>query len=166
MAVVLMVGAGLLFKSYRALTAIDPGFRSEQKLSFRVTLPNTSYEGRGGAAAGSRTPTWERVRALPGVRAAGASYRVPLDDRQWTATFYPEGYELAPGEPTPGAEFNIVTPGYLDTLGIPLAGGRDFAETDDADAPQVAPHRRSDGGALLARRRRARRAHQPRTPRP
>jgi len=136
-AVVLMIGAGLLFKSYRALAAIDPGFATEQKLSFRVTLPSSTYSD---AAARRRFTNafLERLRALPGVRAAGASFRLPLDGENWTATFYPEHYELAPGEATPGAEFNVVSPGYLDVLGIPLIRGRDFSATADADTLRVA----------------------------
>ena len=136
-AVVLLIGAGLLFKSYRALTAIDPGFAAEQRLSFRVTLPNAAYSD---AAARQRFTNayLERLRALPGVKKAGASFRVPLDGENWTATFYPEHYELAPGEATPGAEFNVVSPGYLDTLDIPLVRGRDFTSSDHAEASRVA----------------------------
>lgn len=135
--VVLLVAAGLVLKSYRALSAVELGFRAERTASVRVTLPRSSYPDPEARAAFARALV-ERVRSLPGVRSAAISYRVPLDSERWTRTFYPERYTSSPGEPAPGAQFNVVGPDYFTTLGIPLARGREFTATDVVDAPGVA----------------------------
>ena len=137
LAVLLLMGAALLSKSFRELSAIEPGFATTARIRFQVALTGERY-----AEAEDRARFTQsllgRLRELPGTRAAGASFRVPLDGETWTATYYPDTYEARPGEPTPGADVNVVSDGYFTAMGVPLLRGRAFNEADDGDAPRVA----------------------------
>jgi len=133
-AVVLLVGTGAVLESFRELARADAGFRAEDRMRFNVTLPRTTYPDPESRLQFTQEML-RRIRALPQVSTAAASYRLPLDGRTWTATFYPEGYEPEPGRPAPSADFNVTSPAYLEALGIPLLEGRDFADADvDVDA--------------------------------
>lgn len=136
LALVLLIGAGLLLRSFDALMTVDPGFDSDRRLTFRLTLPATAYPEPGDQLT-LQQQLLERLRALPGVRGAAASERVPLDGQPWIGTFYVVGHVPAPGEKTPGGELNNVSPGFFGTLGIPLLEGREIAE-EDATGPRVA----------------------------
>lgn len=136
LALILMTGAGLLVRSFEKLTGLDPGFAPGGRTILRLRLPASQYPGAGERVA-FQASLLERLREIPGVRSAAVSDRVPLDGSNWTGTFHPVGYESTPGEPTPGAELNLVSAGYFETLGIPLLTGRDFSETDTASTPRV-----------------------------
>ncbi|HXV61138.1 MAG TPA: ABC transporter permease [Vicinamibacteria bacterium] len=136
LALILMTGAGLLVRSFEKLTGLDPGFDPRGRIALRLRLPASQFPEAAERIA-FQASLLERLEAIPGVRSAALSDRVPLDGSGWTGTFYPEGHELAPGQPTPGAELNLVSAGYFETLGIPLLAGRDFAETDTASTPRV-----------------------------
>jgi putative ABC transport system permease protein len=136
LALVLLVGAGLLVESLRRMSAVEPGFRPERLLTLSFRLPPTKYPEGEPVAAFFRTAI-ARIRAVPGVEAAALVRAVPL-----TGNFAEGGY-LVEGrpEPEPGkvpqTQINIVTPEYFRTMGIPLREGRDFTDHDDADAPRV-----------------------------
>ena len=137
LAVVLLVGAGLLLRSFTELTRVDPGFRPEQVVAFRVTLQGERY--REDAPTRARVgEILERMRALPGVTAAAATNVLPFSGRGSMVGFGVEG--AAP--PPPGVNREIalavVTPDYFRTIGGPLRRGRHLADRDDADAPKVA----------------------------
>jgi putative ABC transport system permease protein len=136
LALILMIGAGLLFKSFERLTALEPGFDPGGHLSLQLTLPTNMYPEAHQRRA-FQDAILARLRTLPGVQSASLSSRVPLGGSSWSGTFHVEGYDPGPGDETPGADFNVVSPGYLDTLGIPLLIGRDFEATDDVDALRV-----------------------------
>lgn len=131
LALVLLIGAGLLLKSFDALVTVDPGFDSDRRLTFRLTLPANDYPQPQDLLAFQQRFR-ERLRALPGVRGVAASDRVPLDHQLWTGTFHVVGHVPAPGEKTPGGELHQVSPGFFRTLGIPLLEGREFSDEDAA----------------------------------
>ena len=137
LALVLMIAAGLLVRSYQRLSSRDPGFQTAGRLGFALDFPRSLYPDAEGRAAVARD-LLERLRAIPGVRSVSASARTPLGGIPWTGTFHPEGIDLAPGVPVPGGEFNVVSPDYLGSLGIPLVRGRDFSFADDASSAPVA----------------------------
>lgn len=136
LALVLMIAAGLLVRSYERLSSRDPGFQTAGRLGFGLDFPRSLYPEPEGRAALARD-LLERLRTLPGVRSVGASARTPLGGNPWTGTFHPEGFDLAPGVPVPGAEFNVVSPDFLTSLGIPLMRGRDFSSADDTSSRPV-----------------------------
>jgi len=136
----LLTGAGLMLRSFYKLTKVDPGFRPENVLSMLVQLNFTRY---GGADGASKTDAFhhqllDRVRRNPAVISAALGLTVPLNDAlPWIVTFQIEGREHPPGEPQPRFEMRILTPGYFETLGIPLIRGRFFTDQDGPDSPQV-----------------------------
>jgi putative ABC transport system permease protein len=136
LAVTLLVGAALLIRSFAALRAVDPGWNPEGLASMVVSVSGTA-EG----APERRFPFYlevlERLRALPGVQLASAINHVPLSGDVWGFPFLVQGKpEPAAGE-TPTAAYRVVLPGYFRTMGLPLVGGRDFAETDREGADGV-----------------------------
>jgi putative ABC transport system permease protein len=132
-ALTLMVGAGLLMESFWRLSRVDLGFNPGQSLTMRVDLPDR-YSDPQAVAFYERLRT--RLRGLPGVRAASASFGLPLTKNRVGTEFEIEGRAAAPGE-KPGVDCQIVAPAYFDTLGIRLAEGRDFTPRDDAQGRPV-----------------------------
>jgi predicted permease len=130
------VGAGLLFSSFRQLLAIDPGFRTERVLTGRVDLPPSRYE----SELSQRTffaRLLEKVRALPGVAAAGATSHIPLGGSYSDSVILAEGYQMKPGESLISPNRLEVTPGYFESMGISLRRGRLFTDADTETAPRV-----------------------------
>ena len=137
LAVMLLAGAGLLIKSFGRLQAVDPGFQPDQTLSFELSLPRTTYE-QDAQVAAFYDRLLDRVRSLPGVRSAGAVMGLPLSGMRFNISFRVQGRpDAAPGQ-EPAMEVRVATADYFRTLGIPLLRGRFFADSDAADAPQVA----------------------------
>jgi len=134
LAVVLLVGAGLLLRSFRGLLDRDPGFRRTGVLTFHVDLPGTRYAQT--ARAAFFDTLLERVRAIPGVGAAGGITELPLSGSENLERLEVEGRP----QPEPGHELyvdhRVATPGYFAALGIPLRAGRAFGKED---GPQAAP---------------------------
>ena len=134
LALVLLVCAGLMIRSFLALQGIDPGFNPSNVLTMTV-----SVAGSGEAEPQRRSAFFEealrRVRALPGVRSAGAINHLPLGGDIWGWSFSVEGRPIpAPGE-SPDAAYRVVLPGYFQAMGIPILRGRDIAGSDRLDAP-------------------------------
>jgi putative ABC transport system permease protein len=130
-AFVLLVGAGLLFASFRQVMAVDPGFNMEGVLTASINLPRTRY----GDDDKLRTFTDEalrRLRALPGVSAAGATDTIPFGNNNSDSVIIAEGYQMKPGESVISPNRVEVTPGYFNAMGVKLIRGRFF---DDRDAP-------------------------------
>ena len=126
--VVLMVGAALLARTFWQLMRLDPGFRSEQVLTFRVAPPFQRYRPLDGMNAFHRSLT-ERLSALPGVVAVGSMSHLPYDNLpNWATPYLPpnETDETKAGL----ADTRVVSPGLFNALGASLIAGRMFAETD------------------------------------
>jgi putative ABC transport system permease protein len=135
-ATVLVLGAGLLIKSFALLISTPSGIDLDRVLTLRVSLPQARYPARPEVAEYYRRLT-DQVRSLPGVRAVGASTGLPLSVRSGDWSFDIEGRPRN-GTRFPGAaDWYVVTPGYFETLGIPLRRGRLPAASDTSDAAHV-----------------------------
>ncbi len=135
LSVVLLVGAGLLFRSVLHLQAVDPGLQAPGVLTFRVPLPTARYPGPKSTQFFAQAIG--RLEQLPGVRSASGVSDLPFAG-QTAGTIVKIGGQPTPkpGE-EPNASIRIVMPGYFRTLGIPLMRGRDFTSADNAPgAPQ------------------------------
>ncbi len=136
LALVLLVAAGLMIRTFVALQAVDPGFDPNHVLSMVV-----SVSGSPSAAPGRRAVFYprvaERVRGLPGVRAASFINHLPLAGDIWGFPFSIEGRPAPPRGDTPSAAYRVVLPGYFATMRLPLLRGRDVAESDRLGAPGV-----------------------------
>ena len=149
-AFVLLAGAFVLVRTVRHLLDVDPGFRPERALAFRVAPPQVSP--KAGQSEGDFIAAWledrdhtaafyaemlDRLRAAPGVSSAAAVNRLPLTGGWWVMGFEVEGH--APAAPGDGrtAFGRVVTPGYFGTMGMALRAGRDLAATDSARAQSV-----------------------------
>lgn len=136
LALMLLVGAGLMIRTFAALEAVDAGFDPHNVVSMMVSVSGSKEEDPGRREVFYRQ-LLERVRSLPGVQAAGAINHLPLAGDQWGWHFAIEGRpKPRPGE-APGAVYRIVTPGYFTAMRLPLVRGRDITETDSLSAPGV-----------------------------
>lgn len=129
LALVLLIGAGLMLRTYRAIHAIDPGLRPENVLTFEVGLPPEGYPNREAAVA-FHEELLERLEALPGVISAGASTCLPLCGSWNGYLVQVEDRPPRPGELPPVVATRRVSPGYLETLGTPLRSGRLLERAD------------------------------------
>ena len=136
LSLVLLVGAGLLLKSFARLQDVDPGFDPAGVMTARVTLGGTRYEEPARQAAFFEELV-RRLDGVPGVRAVGAINWLPLGGSRSATDMTIQGLPIpAPGR-EPGADVRAVTPGYFEALGIPLRRGRVHSPTDGADAPKA-----------------------------
>jgi putative ABC transport system permease protein len=135
LAVVLLVGAGLLMRSYHRLSGVDPGFSAEHVLTFHLSLPEDKYRTSASVAAFMTTYV-QRLTGSPGVENAAAAFGLPLDsDFSASSSFTRRGEPDSANAPTAG--IRVVTPGYFATLKVPLRAGRLFDEHDDATGGEV-----------------------------
>ncbi len=134
LALTLLVGSALLVQSLWKLRHVDPGFDPEHVLTVEIALPFTGYE-TFDAAAGFWDRLLERVRALPGVEAAGAASAVPLVrlPAYYDYAIQVEERPVGPGEAAPTATIRFVTPGYFDALRMPVLAGRTLRPGDPTD---------------------------------
>jgi len=135
-AVVLVIASGLMVRTLAGLSSVDPGFHSEGVLAFRANPPTARY-GDAAAFEGFYSAVLEQLREVPGIASAGGIQLLPLTKGNWNFPTYPQGLEVGQGAPPPSINFRVVTPGYLETLEIPLHRGRLLRETDRIDAPSV-----------------------------
>ena len=133
LALVLLVGAGLLVRSFWGLTAVDPGVRSGGVLSFRISLPSAEFP-QDANVLGFYDRLLDRLRRIPGVQDAGAVRELPLSGSIGDWNFDIEGRQ-PPEHRSFTADWQFATPGYFRAAGIPLVSGRAFRPTDDARAP-------------------------------
>jgi predicted permease len=133
---VLLLGAGLLFASYRRVLEVDPGFVAERVLTASVTLPRSRYAEEPALRAFA-DESLRRVRALPGVLQLGATDTIPFGSSSNDSVILAEGYELKPGESLISPNAVVVTPGYFEAMGVKLREGRFFQDGDTAGALPV-----------------------------
>ncbi len=132
LALVLLVGAGLLLNSFRRLTSINAGFNPDNVLTCEISLPSSKYKNPQIVSFFQRL--LEGVRALHGVKAAGATMTLPLRARggYWAGLNIEGRSEPATRESRPIVNFVQVTPGYFTALGIPILKGRLFSDQDNS----------------------------------
>jgi putative ABC transport system permease protein len=137
MALVLLVSAGLLMKSFARLQNVDPGFEPDNVLTMEVALPLAKYP-RGKPVADLFAQATRRIKALPGVEAAAFTTILPLSGTNSDSSFAIEGRDPMVEKVYPDEEIRSVTPEYFRVLKTPLLRGRSFTEADTADSPKVA----------------------------
>jgi len=137
LSLVLLVGAGLMTRSFLRLQQVDPGFRSERIVTALISLPVSKYPD-GPQVIDFYHKLLERVRVIPGIDAAALTSTVPLNSGSYAA-FYVDGRPVPrPDEYQPDANFVRVSRDYFAALGIQFLRGENFAERYAADAPGVA----------------------------
>ncbi|MFI5232006.1 MAG: ADOP family duplicated permease [Gemmatimonadales bacterium] len=136
LSVMLLAGAGLLIRSFNSLMSVDPGFRTENSISFAVSLPNAKYS-RPEQQAAFMTSLMDRMHALPGVQSTGAGFGMPLTNFGFGFTFKITGHPPLSPNDEPDAQVRIATPGYFGTMGIRIVRGRGFTDADRAGGPKV-----------------------------
>jgi putative ABC transport system permease protein len=137
LALVLLVGAGLLVRSFAALQSVDPGFRTENVLSFRLTLGSSRYPGPEQNIA-FRRELMERLEAMPDVESVRGINTLLLARLPNSATIEIDGQPPAPGEQQSEVTIDVVDPGFFAAMRVPLVRGRDFGMDDIPTGPPVA----------------------------
>jgi putative ABC transport system permease protein len=136
LAVVLVAGAGLMGRTLMRLLAVDPGFRPQGMLTAKLQLSRARHPRDETAAFLAAAE--ERLRALPGVEAAGFTQSLPIEGSAWGSVFVIEGRPELPPAEVPSLALVPVSPSYLPTLGVPIVAGRALSADDRADSPIVA----------------------------
>jgi putative ABC transport system permease protein len=132
----LLIGAGLLLRSLSRLLVVSPGFDPSHVLSMQTSVLGERFDDKQ-AVRQYFADAVERLRALPGVQSAAAASQIPLAGNMDQYGFHAEGKIHANPEEDPSAERYSITPGFLETMHIPLLRGRDISAADTANAPQV-----------------------------
>jgi predicted permease len=136
LALMLLVGAGLLIKSFARLQAVDPGFSADNVLTAQIALPPLRYPD-----AAARRAFWTRLvdkaRGLPGVTAAGLTSNVPFNGSVSSGSYSIVGYTPGPNETAPHGRQEVVGGDYFRAMQIPLIEGRVFNDGDTAESTQV-----------------------------
>jgi len=135
LAVVLLVGAGLMIRTFGILRNVYPGFDSRNVLTMEMSLTGTRFEKAAGVTQLVRDAQ-RRIESLPGVTAFASTCCLPLEGG-FGLPFEIEGRPPADPNNAPGASWHTISPGYFDVLRIPLLGGRLFTDRDDASAARV-----------------------------
>jgi predicted permease len=139
LALVLLVGAGLLIRSFEKLTRIDLGFEPSRVLTYNLTIPSAKFPDRTLLPPVYRS-LLERARSLPGVRTAALSVGLPMGGADYLS-YTIEGIgprDTRPDSPPEDVQPFAVSPDYFAALGVPLRRGRLISANDDAKAPRVA----------------------------
>jgi putative ABC transport system permease protein len=136
LALMVLVGAGLMIQSFFKLRHVGPGFNEKNLLTFGVLLPRAKYKEQPQRGEFFRQ-LLERVRALPGVDSAAATATLPLTGDNWGRSLTVEGHPVLSVGQAPVIQHTVVTPGYFHTMGIPVLMGRDFTDHDSKDAEKV-----------------------------
>jgi predicted permease len=136
LALVLLVGAGLLLKSFARLQGVDPGFSAESVLTAQLSLPAARYPD-----AAARRAFWTRllddIRTLPGVISVGLTSNVPFNGSVSSGSYSIVGYTPPQGEALPHGRQEIVGGDYFSAMRIPVVAGRAFTDADNADSQPV-----------------------------
>lgn len=136
LALVLLVGANLLLKSFVRLQNVNPGFEPRNVLTMELSLPVAKYA-RGKPVADFYAELVRRVQGLPGVEAAALTSILPLSGNNSDSSFAIEGRDPNVDKVYPDEEIRGVTPDYFKALRVPLLSGRFFDQRDNADAPKA-----------------------------
>src|SRR5579864_898037 len=135
LSMMLLAGAGLLVRSFVALSSLSPGFDPRDVLTMSIAVPDAHYK-----TSAALQSYWDQaltqLRGLPGVASVAAVTPLPLSGDDFSSSFSVEGRSV-PEKDEPSAELRFATPDYFRTLAIPLRQGRDFTEADRLGAARV-----------------------------
>jgi putative ABC transport system permease protein len=136
LSLVLLIGAGLVIRSFSKLTRVNPGFNTRNVLTVEVTLPEKKY---GGPEAQRRfiNGALQELSSLPGATAVGATHVLPFTGDYVLGVFF-EGKPAAKPSDVPSANFYAVSPDYFKAMEIPIKRGRTFTQQDSEGTPRVA----------------------------
>jgi putative ABC transport system permease protein len=138
LALMLLIGAGLLVRSFQQLMDVDPGFDPESVLTLQLELPmSTTYPSQEERDRFFRE-LLERIDAVPGVESSTMTNAPPMGEGGFTAPFSIAGITTSTLSENPVAHITLVEPNYFHTMGIPLLAGRSLSPADARDAPGVA----------------------------
>jgi putative ABC transport system permease protein len=127
---VLLIGAGLMIRSFYLLHKVNPGFSFDHLTSFSVALPQKKYATEE-LRASFYNRLLENIRALPGVESTAAASGLPLGNNGWQTGFIIDGQPRPPRDQTPLMEACLVTPDYFKAMNIPVLRGRVFTDRDN-----------------------------------
>jgi putative ABC transport system permease protein len=136
LALVLLVGAGLLVRSMVQLLRVDPGFNPDRLLTLKAVLVPPAYDEERRRAFHDACLT--RVSALPGVQAAALTFSLPIDGSNWYSVFIAADKPIPPRSELPNSAITPVSANYFETMGMRLLKGRAFNSADRADSANVA----------------------------
>jgi putative ABC transport system permease protein len=136
LALVLLVGAGLMIKSFARLHSVNPGFEPENALTMGVALLRARYSEQAQVESFYRQ-LFERLGAVPGVQSVGGITELPLGGSNTNDYFSIEGRPPLPQGEASIVEYRVISPNYFKAMGIPLLAGRDVSETDTKQTPNV-----------------------------
>jgi putative ABC transport system permease protein len=136
-AVVLVIAAGLLVRTFLHLLQVDAGFNPGHVLTFRLSLSPTQYPDNGHIVS-LYTDVLNRLKSLPGVDAAGLVYAIPMDGGTESGAIRIIDHPVRDDQERPFSNYTIASPGYFSAIGTPLIRGRDFLETDVESSLPVA----------------------------
>ncbi len=136
LSLILLVGAGLVLKSFRKIVAVQPGFQAEKVLTMLLPVTNQKYPAPEQAMQFYKVLE-SSLSAIPGVSSAAVSSNIPFSGEESSDGYIVEGHEPPPGSDPTQAQLQTISPGYFHTMGASLERGRDFVETDQANTPPV-----------------------------
>ena len=151
LALVLLISAGLLVRSFGKLLGVRPGFDPQNVLTLRVSLPGAQYD-KATKVAAFYDQVLARVSGLPGVQHVGAAYQTPFTPGADNSIFHIRGRQAGPGEPPPHADYAFVSADYFATIGQPILKGRGFQPSDMRAGNYFAPNSVAIVDEELARR--------------
>jgi putative ABC transport system permease protein len=136
LSLVLLIGAGLMARSFMRLQHTSAGLNPENLLTLRLNLPGEKYDTPGKRHAFYKE-LLERIGAAPGVEAAGAVSNLPLGGSNWGRSLTVEGFPVLSVGQAPMINHCVITPNYFRAMGIPVLAGRDFSDADARDSMRV-----------------------------
>ena len=138
LALVLLISSGLLFRTFRALTKVNPGFvRPSELQTLRISIPDTQVK-EAERVVRMQEEVLHGIERIPGVSSASISTVIPMSGGGWHDPIFVEGHTYSEGQLPPLSRFKFVSPGFLRTLGTPLIAGRDLTWTDTYNRASVA----------------------------
>ena len=136
LAIVLLIGAGLILKTFSRLISVDPGFHTDRVMTMTLSLPADRYRETGAQQAFYQR-AFSALKGIPGVEEAGAAVVVPLTGNNWTVPFERPENPVPIGERPPEVGWQLASGGYFKALQLPLLGGRLFDEKDGPNGKRV-----------------------------
>jgi predicted permease len=130
LALVLLICSGLMIRTFRALTNVNPGFAEPVRVqTFRIYIPETEVK-ENERVVRFEQEIQDKIAAIPGVDSVAIGTKIPMDPGGWHDPIFVEGRTYAEGELPPLLQFKFMSPGFLKTVQIPMVAGRDFTWGD------------------------------------